>query len=45
MEIIRIIDRVQIEICRLFNEVGIFTYDELKNIGEEQGWLKTQEIK
>ncbi|GAA0127157.1 TfoX/Sxy family protein [Clostridium sp. CTA-19] len=26
------------------NEVGIFTYDELKNIGTEQVWMKIQEI-
>jgi DNA transformation protein len=26
------------------NEVGIFTYDELKGIGTEQAWLKIQEI-
>ncbi|BAH07089.1 hypothetical protein CKR_2038 [Clostridium kluyveri NBRC 12016] len=26
------------------NEVGIFTYDELKDIGAEQAWLKIQEI-
>lgn len=32
------------EIERQLNEVGIFTYDELKNIGAEQAWLKIQEI-
>lgn len=32
------------EIERQLNEVGIFTYDELKNIGAEQVWLKIQEI-
>jgi DNA transformation protein len=26
------------------NKVGIFTYDELKDIGTEQAWLKIQEI-
>lgn len=26
------------------NKVGIFTYDELKDIGAEQAWLKIQEI-
>ena len=26
------------------NRVGIFTYDELKDIGAEQAWLKIQEI-
>lgn len=32
------------EVERQLNEVGIFTYDELKNIGAEQAWLKIQEI-
>lgn len=32
------------EIGRQLNEVGIFTYDELKEIGAEQAWLKIQEI-
>lgn len=32
------------EIERQLNEVGIFTYDELKEIGAEQAWLKIQEI-
>ncbi len=26
------------------NIIGIFTYDELKEIGTEQAWLKIQEI-
>ncbi|NFD76683.1 TfoX/Sxy family protein [Clostridium botulinum] len=26
------------------NKVGIFSYDELKDIGTEQAWLKIQEI-
>ncbi|WP_099468480.1 TfoX/Sxy family protein [Konateibacter massiliensis] len=26
------------------NAVGITTYDELKNLGAEQAWLKIQEI-
>lgn len=26
------------------NRIGIFTYDELKDIGTEQAWLKIQEI-
>jgi DNA transformation protein len=26
------------------NKVGIFTYEELKNIGAKQAWLKIQEI-
>jgi DNA transformation protein len=32
------------EVERQLNEVGIFTYDELKTIGTEQAWLKIQEI-
>ena len=32
------------EVERQLNEVGIFTYDELKDIGTEQAWLKIQEI-
>ncbi|MBU5225111.1 TfoX/Sxy family protein [Clostridium senegalense] len=32
------------EVERQLNKVGIFTYDELKNIGSEQAWLKIQEI-
>ncbi|MEY8001990.1 TfoX/Sxy family protein [Clostridium sp. Mt-5] len=32
------------EIERQLNEVGIFTYNELKDIGAEQTWLKIQEI-
>ena len=32
------------EVERQLNKVGIFTYDELKNIGAEQAWLKIQEI-
>ena len=32
------------EVERQLNKVGIFTYDELKNIGTEQAWLKIQEI-
>ncbi|MZK52201.1 TfoX/Sxy family protein [Clostridium beijerinckii] len=32
------------EVERQLNEVGIFTYDELKAIGAEQTWLKIQEI-
>ena len=26
------------------NKIGILTYDELKDIGTEQAWLKIQEI-
>lgn len=26
------------------NDVGIFTYEELKNIGSEKAWLKIQTI-
>jgi DNA transformation protein len=32
------------EIERQLNIIGIFTYDELKDIGTEQAWLKIQEI-
>ncbi len=32
------------EVERQLNSVGIFTYDELKEIGTEQAWLKIQEI-
>jgi DNA transformation protein len=32
------------EVERQLNKVGIFTYDELKNIGAEQAWLRIQEI-
>ena len=32
------------EVERQLNEVGIFTYDELKAIGTEQAWLKIQGI-
>ena len=32
------------EVERQLNKVGIFTYDELNNIGSEQAWLKIQEI-
>jgi len=32
------------EVESQLNEVGIFTYEELKNIGAEQAWLKIQEI-
>ena len=32
------------EVERKLNKVGIFTYDELNNIGAEQTWLKIQEI-
>lgn len=32
------------EVERQLNEVGIFTYDELKNIGAEQAWLRILEI-
>ncbi|MFL0166010.1 TfoX/Sxy family protein [Candidatus Clostridium helianthi] len=31
------------EVERQLNEVGIFTYDELKATGAEQAWLKIQE--
>ncbi|NFG42038.1 TfoX/Sxy family protein [Clostridium botulinum] len=32
------------EVESQLNKVGIFTYDELKNIGAEQAWLKIQKI-
>ena len=32
------------EVERQLNKVGIFTYDELKDMGAEQAWLKIQEI-
>lgn len=32
------------EVESQLNKVGIFTYEELKNIGAEQAWLKIQEI-
>lgn len=32
------------EVESQLNNVGIFTYDELKNIGAEEAWLKIQEI-
>ena len=32
------------EVESQLNKVGIFTYDELKDIGAEQLWLKIQEI-
>ena len=32
------------EVERQLNIIGIFTYDELKDIGTEQAWLKIQEI-
>ncbi|WMJ82238.1 TfoX/Sxy family protein [Clostridium sp. MB40-C1] len=32
------------EVERQLNKVGIFAYDELKDIGAEQAWLKIQEI-
>ena len=32
------------EVENQLNKVGIFTYDELKEIGTEQAWLKIQEI-
>ncbi|GAA0180440.1 TfoX/Sxy family protein [Clostridium sediminicola] len=32
------------EVERQLNKVGIFTYDELKDIGAKQAWLKIQEI-
>ena len=31
------------EVESQLNKVGIFTYDELKNIGAKQAWLKIQE--
>ena len=32
------------EVERQLNEVGICTYEELKNVGAKQAWLKIQEI-
>ncbi len=32
------------EVKSQLNKVGIFTYDELKDIGTEQAWLKIQDI-
>ncbi len=32
------------EVEKQLNQVGIYTYDELKSIGTEQAWLKIQEI-
>jgi len=32
------------EVERQLNIIGIFTYDELKDIGTEQAWLKIQEV-
>ncbi|GKX66439.1 TfoX/Sxy family protein [Inconstantimicrobium mannanitabidum] len=32
------------EVERQLNEVGIFTYDELKDTGAKQAWLRIQEI-
>lgn len=32
------------EVERQLNKVGIFTYDELKDIGSKQAWLKIQEF-
>lgn len=32
------------EVERQLNKVGIFTYDELRDTGAEQAWLKIQEI-
>lgn len=31
------------EVERQLNEAGIYTYDELKELGAEQAWLKIQE--
>ncbi len=31
------------EVERQLNDVGIYTYEELKEIGTEQAWLKIQE--
>ncbi|MFV3011660.1 TfoX/Sxy family protein [Clostridium botulinum] len=35
---------IEKEVERQLNKVGIFIYDELKDIGTEQAWLKIQEI-
>lgn len=32
------------EVERQLNEAGISTYDELKELGAEQAWLRIQEI-
>ncbi|MDD7794392.1 TfoX/Sxy family protein [Clostridium sp. 'White wine YQ'] len=32
------------EVERQLNKVGIFTYNELKEIGTKKAWLKIQEI-
>jgi len=32
------------EVEKQLNVIGIFTYDELKDIGTEEAWLKIQEI-
>lgn len=32
------------EVERQLNQVGIFTFDELKDIGAEQAWLNIQKI-
>lgn len=32
------------EVERQLNEAGLFTYEELKEIGAEQAWLKIQAI-
>ncbi|MCB2291543.1 TfoX/Sxy family protein [Clostridium sp. CS001] len=32
------------EVEMQLNTIGIFTYDELKDIGTEQAWLRIQEI-
>lgn len=32
------------EVERQLNEVGIYTYEELKAVGTEQAWLKIQAI-
>ncbi|WP_315122442.1 TfoX/Sxy family protein [uncultured Clostridium sp.] len=32
------------EVESQLNKIGIFTYNELKDIGTEQAWLKIQEI-
>lgn len=32
------------EVERQLNEVGIFTYDELKDTGAKQAWLRIQEV-
>lgn len=35
---------IGIEVERQLNETGIFTYEELKEAGAEQAWLKIQAI-